>query len=64
MLYNSKEECCGCSACMVACPLAKDGQVSAIKMVLDEEGFMYPVINSERCIRCQKCVQICPCNNK
>ncbi len=64
VLYRTKEECCGCSACMAVCPLANNGQPGAIEMVPDEEGFIYPVIDSERCVRCQKCVQICPCNNK
>lgn len=54
ILYNKKEECCGCTACYSIC--SKD----AISMVEDDEGFEYPVINEKRCIRCYKCVQVCP----
>lgn len=38
VLYERKEDCCGCSACYAICPK------SAIKMVEDEEGFEYPLI--------------------
>lgn len=50
---NKKEECCGCTACMNACP------TSAIKMKEDEEGFLYPVINEESCIHCNLCRKVC-----
>ena len=53
ILYKRKEECCGCAACFAICPK------EAIYMVEDEEGFEYPVINKERCIRCYKCLQVC-----
>jgi formate hydrogenlyase subunit 6/NADH:ubiquinone oxidoreductase subunit I len=52
-LYKQKENCCGCTACYAICP------VQAIVMELDEEGFLYPVINSEKCIRCYKCLSVC-----
>lgn len=54
ILFRSKEECCGCSACHAICPL------KAISMVEDEEGFEYPQIDEECCIRCNKCMQVCP----
>ena len=54
ILYNRKEECCGCSACYAICP------IDAIKMVEDEEGFVYPQIEEGKCIRCWRCVNICP----
>lgn len=41
VLYEIKEDCCGCSACYAICPK------SAIKMVEDEEGFEYPHIIDE-----------------
>lgn len=53
VLYKSKAECCGCSACYAVC------SVHAISMKPDEEGFLYPVINSEKCIRCYQCTKIC-----
>lgn len=53
VLYQDKESCCGCSACFAACP------VQAIRMLPDEEGFLYPAVNAERCIRCFRCVSVC-----
>lgn len=54
VLYNRKEECCGCTACYAICPK------EAISMVEDEEGFEYPQIDEEKCIRCYKCLKVCP----
>lgn len=54
ILYSRKEECCGCTACYAICP--KD----AIIMVEDEEGFEYPQVNVERCVRCYMCLKVCP----
>lgn len=54
ILYSRKEECCGCTACCVICPK------EAISMAEDEEGFDYPQIDEDRCIRCYQCVTICP----
>lgn len=49
-----KEDCCGCSACAQACPN------SCINMILDEEGFWYPIIDKKKCINCKKCENVCP----
>lgn len=55
MLYERKEECCGCSACYSICPK------SIIEMKVDEEGFEYPtIIMEEDCIRCFLCIDVCP----
>lgn len=54
-LFDEKSECCGCSACMAVCPR------SAIIMVEDEEGFLYPFINDKLCIKCHLCIGTCPC---
>lgn len=54
VLYNGKEECCGCTACYAICPR------EAIRMVEDEEGFEYPWIDESRCIRCYRCIKVCP----
>ena len=54
LLYERKEECCGCTACMSICPK------QAITMISDEEGFLYPSINQELCIECDLCKQVCP----
>lgn len=53
-----KDRCTGCSACESSCP------VNAIKMVLSNEGFYEPVIDSERCINCSKCLKVCPLDKK
>ena len=52
-LYSDKSECCGCTACYSICP------VGAISMLADEEGFLYPRIDDNKCIRCRKCVKVC-----
>lgn len=53
-LFSNKEECCGCTACEAICP--KD----AISMEEDKEGFLYPQIIREKCIKCFKCIKVCP----
>lgn len=53
-LYQRKEDCCGCTACLAIC--SKD----AITMETDEEGFDYPKIDSEKCVRCYMCIKVCP----
>lgn len=56
---TEKERCCGCNACVQACP------VSCIQMKADHEGFYYPVVEQlDKCIKCGKCEQVCPCLNK
>ena len=58
LLYSEKKDCCGCRACMNACPM------SAITMEMDEYGFYYPIINEETCIGCNKCVKTCSFQTK
>ena len=53
VLYEKRESCCGCTACFAICP------VQAISMLPDEEGFLYPVVDEEKCIRCYKCISVC-----
>ena len=48
-----KKLCTGCSACYASCPNG------SIKMVSDNEGFLYPEI-SDTCIDCGKCQRVCP----
>ena len=55
---SEKAKCCGCSACVNACP------VQCIVMRRDrEEGFDYPVANPDICIGCGKCESVCPVLN-
>lgn len=57
-LFERKAECCGCTACYAICPK------SAISMEEDEEGFEYPHIREDKCIRCYRCIKVCPIKNK
>lgn len=54
ILYKRKEECCGCTACYAVCPKG------TIFMIVDEEGFEYPRIDEKKCIRCFRCIKVCP----
>lgn len=54
VLFETKTECCGCTACYAICPK------SAITMVMDEEGFDYPQLDEAKCIRCILCLKVCP----
>lgn len=58
VLYTNKKECCGCNACAAVCPK------KAIIMVEDEEGFLYPAIDSTLCVRCYLCIHVCPLKNQ
>lgn len=58
VLYQKKEECCGCSACYAICP------VHAINMEEDTEGFLYPKIIDKYCIRCNQCIGVCDFKHK
>ena len=52
-----KNKCCGCTACIHACP------VKCIEMKEDKEGFLYPTVDNEKCINCHKCERVCPVEN-
>lgn len=56
VLY-SKEKCCGCSACKNICPK------KCIKMIEDNEGFLYPKVDNGGCVNCGLCEKICPVIN-
>ena len=51
---GNKQHCAGCSACANVCTHL------AISMKEDEEGFLYPLIDEDKCIKCNLCVKICP----
>ena len=59
MLLNSqKSTCCGCTACASICPK------QAIAMIPDENGFIYPHINPEKCVNCNLCETVCSYQNQ
>lgn len=49
-----KKDCFNCGVCELSCP------VKAIKMVKNKsDGYLYPEIDSEKCINCGKCKKVC-----
>ena len=46
---KNKEVCCGCGVCEQICPK------QAITMCADDEGFLYPVVDMNKCIDCGLC---------
>lgn len=56
MIYiTDNHNCCGCSACVQACPK------QCISFNEDEQGFLYPLVNKDLCIDCGVCEKVCPC---
>lgn len=55
---DDKRNCVGCGACLCSCP------AKAIEMKEDEEGFLYPVVNEFKCIKCNACEKVCPVLSK
>lgn len=54
VFYNLPEAACyGCTACEAVCP------VSAISMKPDSEGFLFPSIDTGKCIECGLCEKTC-----
>lgn len=54
---TDKAKCCGCTACVSACPK------HCIKMCSDQEGFLYPKVEEDACIDCGLCEKKCPVIN-
>lgn len=52
--FNFEHYCCGCTACVNSCP------VGAITMRENEEGFLMPVVDTDKCIECGVCEKKCP----
>lgn len=50
----SKEYCTGCTACASTCPKC------CIAMVTDENGFLFPVVDAQKCVSCGLCERSCP----
>lgn len=56
-LFREKENCCGCTACEQICPSR------AITMQADEEGFLYPAADGQKCTSCGLCEAVCVMQN-
>ena len=57
-LAEDKYKCCGCEACVHACPK------HCIDFAEDEEGFRYPHVDQTICIDCGLCEKVCPVLNQ
>ena len=51
---GNASECCGCSACVNACPK------QCISFRKNDEGFLYPIKDLNVCIDCGLCENVCP----
>lgn len=49
-----ERDCSGCGACAQACAL------SCITMKSDEDGFLFPFVDTDTCVSCGECVKVCP----
>lgn len=54
IVLDSKINCCGCTACSQVCPK------HCITMKMDEEGFKYPIVDTDQCVDCGLCEKVCP----
>ena len=50
--------CCGCEACAQVC------SAHCILIREDEEGFLFPHVDDTKCLKCGKCLKVCPAINK
>lgn len=47
-------DCCGCRACEQICVH------KALSFTSDKEGFLYPVLDADKCVDCGLCDKVCP----
>lgn len=55
---KDNKDCCGCNACVQRCPK------QCITMRTDNEGFLYPFVDTSLCIDCGLCEKVCPVINQ
>lgn len=53
-MFQIPSTCTGCHACAAICP------EKCIDMKDRGEGFLFPAINMEKCIHCNRCEKVCP----
>lgn len=58
MQLKNAENCCGCGACVQACPR------QCITLTENHEGFWYPNIERDLCVNCGVCDKVCPMMTK
>ena len=54
---SNPADCCGCTACASICAH------NAITMQPDVMGFLYPVVDTDKCIDCGLCEKVCAFND-
>ena len=54
MIELNYEKCTACGACIQKCPN------NCIELKSDDNGFLYPSINTRECIGCGLCDKVCP----
>lgn len=54
---DNKKSCMGCTACASICLR------NCVRMEADDEGFRYPVVDTESCVQCGACEKVCPMRN-
>lgn len=52
--FDFDRDCCACTACVNICAH------SAINMILNEDGFLMPVVDMHKCTDCGLCEKVCP----
>lgn len=55
---KAEKDCVGCEACNQIC------EQNAISIIENRYGFIYPVIDSEKCVQCGLCLKVCPLENE
>lgn len=55
---GNKKNCCGCGACVTACPQ------KALSLQPDEDGFLYPQVEEALCVQCGICSKVCAYQTK
>ncbi len=58
LMETKRKDCVGCHGCFAICP------VHAISMERNEEGFLYPVVDEEKCVDCGACLKVCQISNE